>query len=226
MLSMIIDQLKRIIRRRYNISFSKSGDDIQLMKLINNYTPGVYVDIGCWHPIKASNTYYFHLRKWKGICIDPNPELKELYKKLRPSDDFVNVGIGNSTSSMFYYMLEESSMNTFSYEFIQKHNLESKIITKVEVPMITLKEILNLRLKKGDRLDFFDVDAEGYDLEILKTNDWVKYRPKIIVVESDDFLQKDITSDIVQYLQKQNYRLLWKSIINGNLGNLFLVSQQ
>jgi FkbM family methyltransferase len=226
MLNMILDQLKRIIRRRYNISFSKSGDDIQLMKLINNYTPGVYVDIGCWHPIKASNTYYFHLRKWKGICIDPNPELKELYEKFRPSDDFVNVGIGNSTSSMFYYMLEESSMNTFSYEFIQKHNLESKIIKKVEVPMFTLKEILDLRLKKEDRLDFFDVDAEGFDLEILKTNDWDTYRPKIIVVESDDFLQKDITSDIVHYLQKQNYSLLGKSIINGNLGNLFLVSNQ
>ena len=38
------------------------------------------------------------------------------------------------------------------------------------------------------------------------------------------YQQKDITSDIVQYLQKQNYSLLGKSIISGNLGNLFLVS--
>ena len=136
---MILDTLKRIIRQRYNISFSKSGDDIQLMKLINNYTPGVYVDIGCWHPIKASNTYYFHLRKWKGICIDPNPELKSLYSKYRSSDLFLNVGIGKSDTHLSYYMLEESSMNTFSFDFIKKHNLESKIIKIIEIPLFSLK---------------------------------------------------------------------------------------
>lgn len=221
---MILDRLKRIIRRRYNISFSKSGDDIQLMKLINNNTPGTYVDIGCWHPIKASNTYFFHLRKWKGICIDPNPELKSLYKKYRPSDNFINVGIGNSNTTLDYYMLQESSMNTFSFEFIKKHNLESQIVKKINIPIFSLKDVLDKNMDKNDRLDFFDVDAEGFDLEILKTNDWTKYRPKVIVVESDDTLKNDILSEIVQYLEIQNYKLLGKSVINGDLGNLFLVS--
>lgn len=223
-MKMILDRLKRIIRRRYAISFSKSGDDIQLMKLINSNIPGTYVDIGCWHPIKASNTYFFHLRKWKGICIDPNPELKSLYEKFRPADNFINAGIGNPNTTLDYYMLEESSMNTFSYEFIKKYNLESKVLKKIKIPMYSLKEILDQNLNENDRLDFFDVDAEGYDLEILKTNDWSKYRPKIIVVESDDTLKNDIVSEIVHYLETQNYRLLGKSIINGNLGNLFLVS--
>ena len=221
---MMLDRLKRIIGRRYNISFSKSGDDIQLMKLINNNTPGTYVDIGCWHPIKASNTYFFHLRKWKGICIDPNPELKSLFKKYRPSDNFINVGIGNSNTTLEYYMLKESSMNTFSFEFIKKHNLESNIVKKINIPIFSLKDVLDKNMDKNDRLDFFDVDAEGFDLEILKTNDWTKYRPKVIVVESDDTLKNDILSEIVQYLEIQNYKLLGKSIINGDLGNLFLVS--
>ena len=221
---MILDIIKRIIRKRYNISFSKSGDDIQLMKLINSNIPGTYVDIGCWHPIKASNTYFFHLRKWKGICIDPNPELKPLYDQYRPSDHFINAGIGNSNTILDYYMFEESSMNTLSYEFIKKHNLESKIIKKIKIPLYSLKEILDQHLNEADRLDFFDVDAEGYDLEILKTNDWIKYRPKIIIVESDDTLQNDIASEIVNYLEAQNYSLLGKSIINRNLGNLFLVA--
>ncbi|NRS89398.1 FkbM family methyltransferase [Flavobacterium sp. 7E] len=221
---MILDKLKRIIRQRYNISFSKSGDDIQLMKLINNYTPGVYVDIGCWHPIKASNTYYFHLRKWKGICIDPNPELKLIYSKYRSSDLFLNVGIGKSDTCLNYYMMEESSMNTFSLDFIKKHNLESKIIKKIEIPLFSLKEILDKNLNPDDRLDFFDVDAEGFDLEILKTNDWSKYRPKIILIESDTNIREDMSSEIVAYLESKNYRLTGKSIINGDLGNLILIN--
>lgn len=221
----MIYNIKKAIRRRYNISFSKSGDDIQLKKLINSNTPGTYVDIGCWHPIKASNTYFFHLRKWKGICIDPNPELKPLYKKFRPKDSFINAGIGNSNRPIEYYMLEESSMNTFSLDFIEQHQLHSKINKTVKIPLCSLKEILDNNLDENDRLDFFDVDVEGLDLEVLKTNDWNKYRPKVIVVESDISIKQDVNSEIVMYLEMQNYRLIGKSNINGDLGNLFFISK-
>lgn len=220
----MLNKIKEFIRQRYNISFSKAGDDIQLMKLINNRVPGAYVDIGSWHPINASNTYYFYLRNWKGICIDPNPELKLLYNQFRPKDNFINAGIGMSNTYMEYFMLEESSMNTFSLDFIEKHHLESKIIKKITVPLYSLKEILDQSLDKNDRLDFFDIDVEGLDLEVLKTNDWVKYRPKVIVIETDISIKADVNSDIVKYLEIQNYRLIGKSIISGDLGNLFLMS--
>jgi len=218
------NKIREFIYNRYNISFSKSGDDIQLMKLINNKTPGAYVDVGCWHPVKASNSYYFYVRGWKGICIDPNPELKVLYDKLRPKDNFVNAGIGESGTSLEYFMFEESSANTFSKEFLKKHDLESKVIKKLAIPLYSLKDILDANLDKNERLDFFDIDVEGFDLEVLKTNDWNVYRPKVIIIESDVSLQNDIASDIVKYLELQNYRLIGKSIINGNLGNLFLIS--
>lgn len=220
----IKNKIKEFIYNRYNISFSKSGDDIQLMKLINNRVPGAYVDIGCWHPVKASNSYYFYLRGWKGICIDPNPELKVLYDEFRPKDNFINAGIGESGTSLEYFMLEESSMNTFSKDFLEKHQLESKIIKKIDVPLYSLKEILDVNLDKKERLDFFDIDVEGFDLEVLKTNDWDVYKPKVIVIESDISLQNDICSEIVKYLELKNYRLIGKSIINGDLGNLFLIS--
>ena len=218
------NRIREFIYNRYNISFSKSGDDVQLMKLINNRTPGTYVDVGCWHPVKASNSYYFYVRGWKGICIDPNPELKILYDKFRPKDNFINAGIGVSGTSLEYFMLEESSANTFSKDFLKKHQLESKVIKKLDIPLYSLKEILDVNLDKNDRLDFFDIDVEGFDLEVLKTNDWNVYRPKVIVVESDISIQNDICSDIVKYLELQNYRLIGKSIINGDLGNLFLIS--
>lgn len=218
------NRIREFIYNRYNISFSKSGDDIQLMKLINNKAPGTYVDIGCWHPVKASNSYYFYVRGWKGICIDPNPELKVLYDKFRSKDNFINAGIGESGTSLEYFMLEESSMNTFSKDFLKKHQLESKVVNKIDIPLFSLKEILDVNLDKNDRLDFFDIDVEGFDLEVLKTNDWDLYRPKVIVIESDMSLQNDICSDIVQYLELQNYRLIGKSIINRDLGNLFLIS--
>lgn len=209
--------------KSFNISFARSGDDVQLMKLINNSIPGVYVDIGSWHPIKASNTYFFYLRNWRGICVDPNPELASVYNKFRPKDTFINAGIGRSDEELDYFMFEESSMNTFSQDFISTNNLQSKIIKKIQVPIFSLKEILDKNLKEGERLDFFDVDVEGFDLEVLKTNDWNKYRPKVVIVESDLNIKKDCTSEIVNYLETKNYRLIGKTIIYGDLGNIFLI---
>jgi FkbM family methyltransferase len=225
-------QIKKIVKdfflksfgKHFNVSFSRTGDDLQLMKLINNANPGVYVDIGSWHPIKASNTYYFYLRNWRGICIDPNPDLSSTYKKLRPKDTFVNAGIGNSKEELDYFIFQESSMNTFSQDFINTNHLQSKIIKQLKVPMFSLKEVLDANLKNTDRLDFFDIDVEGFDLEVLKTNDWQKYRPKVIMVESGVNIKNDITSEIVSYLETKDYKLIGKTIIYGDLGNVFLIS--
>ena len=217
------NKIREFIYNRYNISFSKSGDDIQLMKLINQSTHGVYVDVGCWHPVKASNTYYFYLRHWKGICIDPNPELKSLYDFYRKNDIFINSGIGNTSDALKYYMFDESSMNTFSNDFIDKNNLYSRIINTIEIPLKPLSLILDENILENERLDFFDIDVEGFDIEVLKTNNWDKYRPKIIVVESDVSIEEDLYSEITTYIQQQDYRLIGKSVINGNLGNLFFI---
>lgn len=220
----MIDKLKRYLAKKPNISFAKSGDDIQLMMLLNEKTPGTYVDVGCWHPKQASNTYFFYLRNWKGLCIDPNPELIKLYKKFRPNDHFINAGIGASEGSLDYFMFKESSMNTFSEDFYEKYKIHSPLLKKVKIPLVSLKEVLDKNLDENDRLDFFDIDVEGFDLEVLKTNDWKKYRPKIIIVESDIPLKEDLDSALVHYLALQDYRLIGKSIIHDDLGNLFFIS--
>jgi FkbM family methyltransferase len=221
-------KIKNLINKRFNVSFSKSGDDIQLYKLINNNTPGVYVDIGCWDPIKASNTYFFYLRGWKGICIDPNPELVEMYKSTRPSDIFINTAISRQSKQYKYYMLNDhySSMNTMDYDFILKNNIEKEIKSVIPVKKMDLKDVLSQNLLPGDRLDFFDIDVEGLDLDVLETNDWQKYRPKYIIIETDFNIKIDVNSDITKFLESVNYELIGKSIINGDLGNLFFVNKQ
>lgn len=224
MIEKTIEKVKRHLAKKPNISFARSGDDIQLMQLIREKTPGAYVDVGCWYPKQSSNTYYFYQRKWKGICIDPNPELIDVYKRVRPKDLFINAGIGPSGQSLDYYMFKESSMNTFSEDFYEKYKAHSPLLKKIQIPLVSLKEVLDKHLDKNDRLDFFDIDVEGFDLEVLKTNDWDKYRPKIIVIESDLPLKQDLDSEVVHYLSQQNYRLIGKSIIHTDLGNLFFIS--
>jgi hypothetical protein len=129
---------------------------------------------------------------------------------------------------MTYYQLNDnhSAMNTFNYDYIKENNLENQIRSRIEVSMYNLKTILDQNINKGDRLDFFDIDVEGFDLEVLKSNDWCKYRPKVILIETNLTIQNDINSEIVHFLETVDYRLVAKSIINGGLGNLFLMDNK
>lgn len=228
MLENIKYAIKRKIYQRYNISFSKSGDDLQLMKLINQSTPGTYVDIGCWHPVKASNSFFFSLRNWKGICIDPNPELEKLYKKFRPNDVFINCAVGETEANLNYYMLSDnnSSMNTLNLDFLKKHDLEKDIKKTISIPTFSLKDILDKNISTNERLDFFDVDVEGFDLQVLQSNDWNKYRPKVVVTETDISIKEDVVSEITTYLESVNYRLVGKTVMNGDLGNLLFIDNK
>ncbi|MEM0575260.1 FkbM family methyltransferase [Flavobacterium polysaccharolyticum] len=228
MLNRIKEFFRRKIYKRYNISFSKSGEDMQLKQLLNTRKKGVYVDVGCWDPVKASNTYYFHLRGWKGICIDPNPRMKELFAKKRKSDIFVNYAVGLGNEKLTYYMLEDefSSMNTLDFSFIKNNNLEDKVVAKKEIITINLKSLLDKFIDDNQKIDFLDIDVEGYDLEVLKSNDWSKYRPKVILIESDRELKDSFSCEVTQYLISKNYSLVGKSLINYNLGNLFFTDNQ
>lgn len=228
MLFKIKEFIKRKIYKRYNISFSKSGEDMQLKQLLRASKKGVYVDVGCWDPVKASNTYYFQLRGWKGICIDPNPKMKELFSKKRKSDIFVNSAVGLGNEKLTYYMLEDkfSSMNTLDFSFIQNSNLEDKVVAKKEIITISLKDLLDKYIDQNEKIDFLDIDVEGFDLEVLKSNDWIKYRPKVILIESDSELTDSFSCEISQYLISKNYSLVGKSLINYSLGNLFFTDNQ
>jgi len=54
-------------------------------------------------------------------------------------------------------------MNTLNYNFIKRHYLENQIKRAINVPLQSLKTLLNKHINKIDGLDFFDID-QGFDL--------------------------------------------------------------
>ena len=53
------------------------------------------------------------------------------------------------------------------------------------------------------------IDAEGMDLEILKSNDWEKQRPYVVVVEVNH------GGDFDGFMDSIGYTLIGKTILNN-----------
>ncbi len=224
---MIKNRLRKIIHKRYRVSFSKSGEDLQVYKLLRG-SKGMYLDIGCFEPITFSNTYFFYLRNWSGLVVDPNPRLKEMFQKVRPKDIFINKGISSSAGVLKYYQLPRklSSMNTFNYEFLEKNGLVNQIENEIEIPLTTICQ-LSEEFDLSNKIDFMDVDVEGLDLEVLSSNNWERLRPKIVMVETDSSIETDIVGDIYNFLKERDYFLISKMVQSSSgAGNLIFMRNE
>lgn len=199
-----------------NISFSQEGEDLVLQRLIGIKSNGFYVDIGAHHPYRFSNTYKFYLMGWQGINIDPLPGTKALFDKKRPRDVNIEMAVLDEYNpEVFYHMFKEPAFNSFdaSVSEIRHINTVDKILEKRIVPSSRLSTILKTNLPSNTLIDFFSIDVEGMDLQVIKSNDWTLFRPSYIVLESlGTQFQDDLDSSITKYLNEQQYSLVAKTI--------------
>jgi FkbM family methyltransferase len=190
--------------------FSESGEDIILLRLFNNKTGGFYVDVGAFRPRKYSNTYLlYRFFGWNGINIDASSKAIALFDVERPNDINLHVAVGPSTSESVFWTLNEPATNTLSEANLQRQlNKGKRIISQETVNVQPLSKILNDYVPDGRDIDLLNIDVEGLDFEVLKSNDWTRYRPKVILIEDYSVNEVGIeNSEIYCFMKEMGYRL-------------------
>ncbi len=214
--------LKRLIPARYHYAlsqiknhawggfmqthYSQFGEDIALLRLLPK--KGVYVDVGAHHPKRYSNTYLLFKQGWSGVNIDPNPETIKLFKSARPQDHNIYVGIAEERGMLTYYKFSDPAVNTFDEKEASRWREKSWVtyLGTEEVEVEPLRDVLaSLNI---EHIDLLTVDAEGMDLGVLKSLDWEKYQPRVVVVEADDFNPAQPNENFLyQFLSQKGYLL-------------------
>jgi hypothetical protein len=206
------------IKKHFNInspfycSYSQFGEDAIARSYFYHknslHSGGFYVDIGAYDPFKFSNTFIFHEFGWKGINVDLSEISIDQFKNHRPFDINLNIGISEFEGEIEFYSWQKSLFNTMSFEQAKKHEIDFQLghpeIKKVK--SIPLKTLFNDYLPSGTKVNLLNIDAESYDLMILKSNDWSLYRPEVIIIEDHEYrfntLQK---SEINLFLENKGY---------------------
>ena len=202
----------------HRLSFSQEGEDMVLSRIFESRKNGFYVDVGAHHPTRFSNTYFFYLQGWRGINIDAMPGSMKIFKKIRPRDINLEIGISSSQKEMEYFIFNEPALNSFSkntaYSLHQDQNNHYTIVNRRTIETFTLEETLDRYLPVSQSIDFLTIDVEGLDLEVLHSNNWKKYRPDFVLVEDlnkrsiDDFF----SSDLYKYMTGIQYQLFSKCL--------------
>ena len=79
--------------------------------------------------------------------------------------------------------------------------------------MRRLDEVLAEKLPAGQAVDFFTVDVEGHDLQVLQSNNWDAVRPKIVIAEAlGTDVAKVQASEMAQFMDSVGYDFYAKTV--------------
>ncbi len=192
------------------ISFGMAGEDALLRQIFKRRLaegkPGRYVDIGCAAPVHISNTYLLYALGWRGLGVDANPEWAAPWAQARPGDVFENIGVGQVPGTAYWFrhpknigMSRIATQNTApGPEFAA---------TGVAVKIERLDSLFARHFADG-LIDVLSIDIEGAELDALRSNDWNRWRPGVIILEAHDFaFERPAESPAVAFLCAQGYRL-------------------
>jgi FkbM family methyltransferase len=203
-------------------SYSQEGEDLILERILGHKKAGFYIDVGAHHPRRFSNTCRFYQRGWRGINIEPNPEALKLFQQKRKRDINLGFGIAKGEDHLTYFMFNEPALNSFDRAAAeQRQNSKYRIVGTKSIAVRPLANILNDYMPDV-QIDFMSIDVEGYDLQVLESNDWARFRPTLLLVEATHFnLASPTTEPIHIFLEDRDYKLFAKT-----LNTLFYVDRR
>jgi len=192
-------------------SYSQEGEDLVLSSCLKERKKGFYVDVGACHPFRFSNTYLFYKKGWNGINIDANPGSMNLFNKFRQRDINLEVSISNRNKKINFYVFDESALNSFSSELSKRRMIKTnyKIKKIIKLKPEKLSEILDKYLPVNTKINFMSIDVEGYEYQVLLSNNWNKYKPEYLVIEFlDTCLENILKTNIYSFIKKKNYFII------------------
>ena len=193
------------------VSYSQEGEDRLLLELLGFKKHGVFVDVGAYHPFRYSNTYLLYSMGWSGVNIDATPGSMAEFRKFRPRDTNVECAVADQETEKTLYLMNEGQMNTLDAQMADMfvRNRWARVTGTVTLRPRRLESILRDHLGSSGKIDFLNVDAEGMDLNVLRSNNWQTFRPRIIAIESGGESISDILAGgSYQYLSAIDYVLI------------------
>jgi FkbM family methyltransferase len=166
------------------ISYAQNFEDVMLWRALKHIEQGFYIDIGAAWPDEHSVTKAFYDQGWKGINVEPNPELHCQLQETRVRDLNLRLAIGDHDGIMLINFLPGTGLSTLSDAIAEQHQKSGWHSERHEVQVTTIKSLWHQHLSSDQDVHFLKVDVEGLEEIVLRGNDWDKNRPWVVIVES------------------------------------------
>ncbi len=179
-------------------TYAQNFEDVTLRRALPDIEQGFYVDIGGYSPNVHSVTRHFYEKNWRGINLEPNPNLFKSFVELRPRDINLPYAIGASRSTIDLHIISQyggqTGLTTTMPLLAAEHQANGfELEQVVTVEMLPLQDLFDEYC--GDvQMDFLKIDVEGGEQNVILPCGFNKQRPRIVLVENSPGYHEDIVS--------------------------------
>jgi len=174
---------------------------------------GTFIEIGAGDGIISSNSLFFEKNlNWNGILIEANPTFYKNLKKNRPNQHIFDCLVSDSKIKLKFNLMDgtcglcsgvdktlaKEHKDAFFYNknWGEKSNKRQELM-KPRTMQSILDEVGILQI------DFFSLDVEGHELNVLKSIDFSKTKINVILIEMLE-VDKDLNERRI-FLKNNNY---------------------
>lgn len=168
--------------------------------------PGFFVDVGANDPRVGSQTWALEQAGWRGILIEPQPDLAARLKRERAAQVFAAAcsSPANAGKTMPLHLAGmHSSLDRGSV------SPGTRPSGTVQVPIRTLDDILE-EAGAPSRIDFLSIDVEGHEADVLAGLDRSRWRVRLLLLE--DHVRSLSAHHL---LVRSGFRLVRRTGLNG-----------
>jgi len=200
-----------------NNSYSQNKEDLAVEKFFDGYI-GTLLSIGENDGLHLSNALSFIESGWGSTLVEPAPKAFEQLQERHALNEKVfcmNVAVGNESGEIDFYD-SGSHLNNGDTSLLSTANEKdynkwkgTTEFTKIKVPMITFDEMLEASPYK--KFDYISLDAEGFDVDILRQMNLRELGCKVLCIEHNG--DKEVLKEIRRLCEW--YSLKNELLING-----------
>ncbi|MFV7236098.1 FkbM family methyltransferase [Flavobacterium sp. ZB4R12] len=234
--------LKKMIYKK-GYKFSRTRNFVFLDSILNKLLARngeiCFVQIGGNDGINDDPLYHFvtwNKNKIKGFILEPVLDyFNELQKNYRnhPLINTLNLAIHNTEENIIIHRVNPNKASmlpkyskgiaSFNKEHHINCKIDSKHILEEKVVCISLENLIKTNNIKN--IDLLQIDAEGYDSEIILNIDFKEIKPSIINFEYyiPNTMSKETFNQILKILNDNDYEI-WQEVndITAYQRNLFV----
>lgn len=198
------------------ISYAQNFEDVMLWRALRHIENGFYVDVGANDPVIDSVTNLFYVNGWSGINVEPLRKHFKMLVESRPRDINLNVALSDTEGELEIWESEVRGWATLDKSVAEQHELNGFTGDWTKTSVRTLKNILDENLPEElTEIHFLKIDVEGVEESVVRGNDWLKFRPWIVVVESTKpNSQQESYENWEQIILDRNYEFVYFDGLN------------
>ena len=162
-------------------SYAQNQEDILLDRLFPGHV-GTYMDIGANNPVVDNNTYFFYLRGWRGVNIEPIRRLHDLHRLHRPDDLNLGVAVSDVEGMLPFFEVQDGDpLSTLSEAVAERHRGRGLNVVEYRVPVRTVAGLV--REHGIEPPEILCIDVECCEDRVIRGIPLDSWRPGVLVVE-------------------------------------------